>query len=114
MTRSSVQGTRRHVRRSRVFLKSTYYVAGAPKRALLRDLSVTGALLETMEPPALGTVIGFERNGLNVPAKVVWVGNSRFGIQFSEPMPEQRWLNEPPPEPAPVPVAADMPGWMRD
>lgn len=112
MARSSMEGTRRHVRRSRVFLKSTYYVAGAPRRALLRDLSVTGALLESMEPPALGTMIGFERNGHNVPAKVVWVGNQRFGIMFNEPMPEHRWLNEPPPD-APPPVASPEPGWMR-
>ncbi|MGB3723187.1 MAG: PilZ domain-containing protein [Pacificimonas sp.] len=75
-------GARRQVRaRSRHLV--AVVIGGQPHNALLLDISITGARVETAAPVAKGDRIGFSsvRMGLR-PGEVIWAAQGEVGIRF--------------------------------
>lgn len=79
-------------RRSRVLLAVKLRTPHGAIDARLRNLSMSGALLEAEDAPAKGTQVAFERGETIVPAQVMWVSGSRFGIRFDTPIEESEVL----------------------
>lgn len=83
---------KRKSKRARVLLSATIRTADGEFPARLRDLSQRGALLETANPPAVGSDITFARGETVVPARVAWVGGNRIGLEFVRPIDEHEVL----------------------
>jgi hypothetical protein len=76
--------TKRRQKRERVLLKATIGADAWECEARLRDLSEKGALLETEFPPEVGSQVWFTRGDTFAEARVAWVDEPRFGIEFEE------------------------------
>jgi len=69
--------------------------------ATMRDLSLTGALVEGANLPPPGTYVFLTRGMLEIFAHVVWADGNRSGIEFEEPLSETELLAQVnPPEPS--------------
>jgi hypothetical protein len=84
--------TKRGNKRSLVLLTAKVKADGAETEVRLRNLSQKGALLEADLPPKLGTDLVFERGETKVKARVAWVSDHRFGIEFLVPIEESEVL----------------------
>ena len=51
-------------------------------RAHLLNISTTGALVHSTQPPESGSAIQLVMNGSRYQARVVWSDGARFGITF--------------------------------
>ena len=101
MDESSNSQNRRN-KRSLVLIAARLRIAGESVEVRLRNLSCNGALLEADIPPSVGSEVVFERGDTVAPARVAWGQNSRFGIQFHQPIEEHEVLvhiGKPRPEP---------------
>jgi hypothetical protein len=83
---------KRKGKRARVLLSATIRTADGEFPARLRDLSQRGALLETKNPPPVGSDITFLRGETVVTARVAWAGGNRIGIEFTRPIDEHEVL----------------------
>jgi hypothetical protein len=83
---------KRRNKRSLVLLAAKVRTKGGEIEVRLRNLSQKGALLETDFPPKVGTELVFERGETNVKARVAWVSDHRFGIEFDTPIEESEVL----------------------
>lgn len=72
--------------RVKLFQPTTLHGAGAPRRAHLLDLSISGALVHALEPPAVGGFVRIEVAGEARIARVAWSRGKRFGIRFAMPL----------------------------
>jgi hypothetical protein len=101
-------------RRSLVLLAAKLRTPQGIRDVRLRNLSVSGALLEAENPPAQETEVVFERGETVVAARVAWRSGNRFGIQFHAPIEEREVLvhvSRPKPSPPPPsPSAFKRPG----
>ena len=79
-------------RRSLVLLAAKLRTPQGLLDVRLRNLSISGALLEAEYPPAKGLRVVFERGDTIVPARIAWSGGNRFGIQFDTPIEESELL----------------------
>lgn len=79
-------------RRSLVLLAARLRTPRGMLDVRLRNLSVSGALLESDELPATGSEVVFERGETIVPALVMWSSGNRFGIHFHTPIEESEVL----------------------
>lgn len=99
---SPVQNRRQ--RRANVLLTAVVEMSGRSLDVKLRNLSAEGALIEGPGLPIEGTEIRFRKGDLQVPGKVVWVSQSRAGIQFHAPLtPEALLRHVPTPKPRVLP-----------
>jgi hypothetical protein len=93
MTNQSDNGDhKRGNKRSLVLLTAKVIANGAEMEVRLRNLSQKGALLEADRPPQLGVELVFERGATKVKARVAWVSEQRFGIEFLVPIEESEVL----------------------
>jgi hypothetical protein len=83
---------KRSNKRSLVLLAAKVKMTGGETEVRLRNLSQKGALLEADRPPAVGTEMVFERGDTKVKARVAWVADHRFGIEFLVPIEESEVL----------------------
>ena len=111
---TAVTGLReRKDRRSLVLLAAKLRTPQGLRDVRLRNLSISGALLEAEDPPAKETEVVFERGETVVPARVAWSGGNRFGIEFHTPIDESEVLvhvSRPKPAVPPSPAAFKRPG----
>jgi len=63
--------------------------AGIEKRARLRDLSTSGAMVETPDKLELGAEVTLRCGGLQRTGTIVWGHLHRSGIQFHAPLDER-------------------------
>ena len=86
--------SRRRSKRSLVLLAAKIKGAHGEIDVRLRNLSQTGALLETTAEkiPPCGANVVFERGSTIVASKIAWVHGTRFGVQFNEPIEESEVL----------------------
>ena len=63
--------------------------------AKIRNMSSTGALVETATVPEPGSAVRLVRGCLAVPAHVVWASKGRCGLRFSSFVSVQHWLAAP-------------------
>ena len=64
----------------------------APAR--LRDLSLSGAMIEGFDLPPPGTNLFLIRNNLELSARVAWRDGDRAGLEFHAPLTEAQLLAE--------------------
>jgi hypothetical protein len=82
----------RRNKRSLVLLAAKVRMSKGELEVRLRNLSQNGALLEADTPPSVGTELVFERGETVVKARVAWVSDRRFGIEFLDPIEESEVL----------------------
>lgn len=84
-TQGAITGEGKIARASReaLFLGATFQVAGRPGTGRIRNISPTGALLETSEPLRVGDVITISFRGVSEARAVVKRSTPKgFGIRF--------------------------------
>ncbi|WP_085217729.1 PilZ domain-containing protein [Allosphingosinicella indica] len=98
----------RRAKRARVLLSAVLRTGLGDTQVRLRDMSSTGALIESGKPMPVGSEVIFIRGATAVPARVAWAGHGKLGIEFAEPIDEAELLvhigRRPPPPPPPEPV----------
>ena len=77
---------KRAPKRSRVFLSAQYDAGSGPVEARIRDISNSGALLESATAPEAGSDVQLSCGGARLSGQVVWVENGWFGVEFDEPL----------------------------
>ena len=77
---------KRAPKRSRVFLSADYDAGSGPVEARIRDISASGALLESAVEPVSGCDLQVTCGGARMSGHVVWVEKGWFGVEFDEPL----------------------------
>jgi hypothetical protein len=75
-------------RRVHVLLPATIDAEGWRWDVRLRNLSCTGALVESGAPLAPGVAIVFARGSVTRTGAVIWARNRRLGLAFDQPLTE--------------------------
>lgn len=107
--------SKRTARRARVLLSAKLHTPQGEYEARLRDISRTGALIESPALVKPGATVTFERGTSRVPATVAWSDGYRIGLAFEQPINEGELLvhiNRAKPA-APAPVNYSRPGIGR-
>lgn len=119
--------------RSSIFLAAVLYQP-TPLPVRIRNMSVSGALIEGTQLPAAGCVVRLSRGSLSVRGRIAWVGGGKCGVQFDVGVDVRQWLassahreqqrvdtlvrriqqkgtgdDEPD-----IPIASDRPFWLSD
>ena len=68
--------------RHKIFEPVAVIIDERETRAHLLNISTTGALVHSVQPPKPGSAIHLEMNGHRYQANVVWSEDARFGITF--------------------------------
>jgi hypothetical protein len=85
LLRKAVKPVSEHDRASaryKIFELVSFMFDGHETRAHLLNISMTGALVHSAQPPKTGSAIQLVINGRHYPARVVWSHGARFGIAF--------------------------------
>lgn len=88
----TVEAGQRAAKRARVLLAAKLHTPADVYDARLRDLSRTGALIESPAIVRAGMAVIFERGGSRVPATVAWAAGRRIGLAFDHPIDENELL----------------------
>lgn len=72
--------------RHKIFELIVAIIDGHETRAHLLNISTTGALVHSTQPPKTGSVIQLVMNGRDYTARVVWSNSTRYGIAFGSPL----------------------------
>jgi hypothetical protein len=83
---SALTVPKREERRSRVFLSAQVDCGTGLTEARIRDLSATGALLESDAPPEAGKNIRVQCGQTLLDARVAWAERGWFGVEFETPL----------------------------
>lgn len=83
---------RRDRPRRRVLLTAILETPEGDRNVRMRNLSSTGALIETNRPPPVGTLVTFRRGNTVAPGTIVWATQSMIGVQFIRPIHESEVL----------------------
>lgn len=75
---------RRVFERSIVLVRASVTTEEGELRVFLRNLSRSGALIDTSENLPIGTVVTLQCGKFSVPARVVWARRPRFGLAFRD------------------------------
>jgi hypothetical protein len=81
--------------RASLYLAATLYCDGCSSLAKIRNLSATGALVESAATPAAGELVQLVRGGLIVHGLVAWSDQGRCGLRFSGSIDVQQWRSAP-------------------
>ena len=106
---------KRTARRARVLLSAKLHTPQGEHEARLRDISRSGALIESPALVRPGLPVTFERGASRVAATVAWSDGYRIGLSFEHPIDEGELLvhiNRAKPA-APAPVSYSRPGIGR-
>ena len=77
---------KREQKRSRVFLVAQVDSGRGPDEARIRDISRSGALLESKTEQQAGTTVRLTCGGTNLDARVAWAEDGCFGLEFKTPL----------------------------
>jgi len=77
---------KREPRRSRVFLCAQVNAGHGPVAARIRDISRTGALLESDFAPGGGDTLELVCGATTLRARVAWADRGWFGVEFFIPL----------------------------
>jgi hypothetical protein len=100
----NIETGQRSAKRARVLLAAKLHTPVGTYEARLRDLSRSGALVESPAIVKAGMAVTFERGQSRVPATVAWASGIRVGLAFDQPIDESELLihigkTKPPPAP---------------
>jgi hypothetical protein len=79
----------RKARRLKTFQTASLHVAGGVRRVHLLNLSTSGALVHSDDPPIAGTPCRLDAAIDLGAARVMWVAGQRFGVMFDRPISER-------------------------
>jgi hypothetical protein len=68
----------------------------APRNVRVRNLSASGAKIDTADPPPSGTTLLLCRGAAQVPAQVMWSASGSCGLRFTETIDVARWMSDRP------------------
>jgi hypothetical protein len=91
-TIETIEAGQRGAKRARVLLAAKLYTPAGTYDARLRDLSRSGALIESPAIVRSGMNVTFERGGSRIAATVAWVSGLRIGLAFEHPIDESELL----------------------
>lgn len=77
---------KREPKRSRVFLVAHVDSGSGPVEARVRDISRSGALLESETAQQAGTAVRLTCGGAHIDARVAWAEDGCFGLEFETPL----------------------------
>ena len=77
---------KRDDKRSRVFLSAQVSAGSVPASARIRDISRTGALLESDFAPKGGETVELTCGTTELRARVAWADRGWFGVEFFTPL----------------------------
>lgn len=98
MTSTSVQSRAadsRGAARASIYLAAALYRDGSPSPVKIRNISATGALVEGVAIPAVGSLVQLVRGGLIAHGLVAWSTGDRCGLKFSGCVDVQQWRAAP-------------------
>lgn len=72
-----------------LFLKASLGTPDGDVRAFLRNISRSGALVDTNHDLAVGMPVTLHCHDLTIPARVAWAGEKRVGLEFRQPIEEE-------------------------
>ncbi|MDB5696304.1 MAG: pilZ domain protein [Sphingomonas bacterium] len=72
--------------RRKLFQPAELDVGGGRRRVHVLDLSETGAQVNGVNPPALGSFVSLCVGEVRRAARVAWVRGQRFGVTFVMPL----------------------------
>ena len=75
---------RRVFERSIVLVRATITTDDGEVRVFLRNLSRSGALIDTSEDLPIGSIVTLHCGKSVVPSRVVWARSPRFGLAFRD------------------------------
>jgi hypothetical protein len=81
--------------RTNLFMAATLRTANNEIPVKIRDLSATGAQIESAVLPDIGAAITLVRGRLSVQGRVTWCVAPRCGLQFSARISVQDWMANP-------------------
>ena len=81
--------------RTNLFLAATMHSGDTEQPVKVRDLSATGARVETARLPDVGTAVNLVRGRLRVEARVRWHAERFCGLSFTSPVSIQDWMANP-------------------
>lgn len=85
----------RRAGRASLYLAATLYCDGSPSPVKIRNISATGALLESGDVPGVGALVQLVRGRLIVHGLVVWADEDRCGLKFSGCVDVHEWRAAP-------------------
>lgn len=85
---------KREEKRSRVFLAAQVVSGAGPVDARIRDISKTGALLESEFTPQARESVQVKCGSTLLQARVAWVERGWFGVEFETPLLMTRLVDE--------------------
>jgi hypothetical protein len=77
---------KREPKRSRVFLSADVDAGNGPVAVRIRDISRTGALLESDLPPKGGDSVRMTCGSTVAEGRVAWSDRGWFGVEFDSPL----------------------------
>lgn len=86
------ENTAREETRANMFLAAVLETAGASSPVKIRNMSRSGALIETPVMPEAGSEVRLIRGRLSVPGRVIWRDTKRFGVRFSTAIAVPDWM----------------------
>lgn len=89
---NQVGAGKRSSKRARVLLAATLRTSNGELSVRLRDLSHSGALIESPQSVPSGEEVVFVRGSTIVPARVAWSSGQRIGLEFLHPIDETEVL----------------------
>ena len=75
---------RRVFERSIVLVRATLTTEKGDVRVFLRNLSRSGALIDTSEELPIGSIVTLQCGKTIVPSRIVWAKRPRFGLAFRD------------------------------
>ena len=85
----------RSAARTNLFLTASLSSSGVGHPVKIRDLSATGARIETLLPLEVGATVTLVRGGLSVQARVGWHAERFCGLSFASPVSMEDWMSNP-------------------
>lgn len=82
----------RRAERTHLFVVATLYFGQASTPVRVRNLSMTGALIEGADLPPVGTEIVLRRGNLEAAGTAIWSDSGRAGLSFYWPVAVSAWL----------------------
>ena len=89
---SKVERAEQSRERKRVLMRGTVYAPSGAHLVWIRDISRTGALINSESPLTEDWDVLFKRGPIFAAAHVVWVKGSSAGVEFYRALPEDQLL----------------------
>lgn len=90
-------GENRCQQRTHLFVAATLYFDGGSSSVHIRNMSLTGALIESTVLPEQGATATLKRGALQAIVRIVWKADRRAGISFSSTTHVADWMSRAPP-----------------